>query len=149
MTLNNIKTLKNQKGFTIVELLIVIVVIAILAAIVIVAYNGVQNRARTASGQSLANTVVKKAEAYNSLTGVYPTHTQLTTNAAPSGYTGSLDEAKLDSPSSAISGTLDSSTALNGKAVRYAPCGTTGATITYFRYEGTPGTVAQNIGTGC
>lgn len=37
-----------QIGFTIVELLIVIVVIGILAAIVIVAYNGVQARARTA-----------------------------------------------------------------------------------------------------
>ena len=37
---------KNKQGFTIVELLIVVVVIAILAAITIVAYNGIQNRAR-------------------------------------------------------------------------------------------------------
>ena len=36
-----------KKGFTIVELLIVIVVIAILAAISIVSYNGIQQRART------------------------------------------------------------------------------------------------------
>ena len=34
-----------KQGFTIVELLIVIVVIAILAAITIVAYTGIQNRA--------------------------------------------------------------------------------------------------------
>ena len=37
-----------QTGFTIVELLIVIVVIAILAAITIVAYNGIQQRAKEA-----------------------------------------------------------------------------------------------------
>jgi prepilin-type N-terminal cleavage/methylation domain-containing protein len=38
-----------QRGFTIVELLIVIVVIGILAAITIVAYNGVSQRSRDAS----------------------------------------------------------------------------------------------------
>ena len=37
-----------NNGFTIVELLVVIVVIGILAAIVIVAYNGVQQRSRDA-----------------------------------------------------------------------------------------------------
>ena len=41
-----------QKGFTIVELLIVIVVIAILAAITIVSYNGIQTRAKTERANS-------------------------------------------------------------------------------------------------
>lgn len=40
--------MRHQKGFTIVELLIVIVVIGILAAITIVAYNGIQDRTRAA-----------------------------------------------------------------------------------------------------
>ena len=39
-------TRQKQTGFTIVELLIVIVVIGILAAITVVAFNGVQERAR-------------------------------------------------------------------------------------------------------
>lgn len=41
-----------QQGFTIVELLIVVVVIAILAAITFVAFNGIQNRAYETTIQS-------------------------------------------------------------------------------------------------
>lgn len=55
-----------QKGFTIVELLIVIVVIAILAAISIVAYNGVTQRARDNERQSDARNIVNAVSAYNS-----------------------------------------------------------------------------------
>jgi prepilin-type N-terminal cleavage/methylation domain-containing protein len=54
---------KNQTGFTIVELLIVIVVIGILAAISVVAYNGIQNRANdTAVQTDLRNIGVKFTE---------------------------------------------------------------------------------------
>ena len=50
---------KNKNtGFTIVELLIVVVVIAILAAITIVSYNGIQTRAKTAQ----ANTELRQLE---------------------------------------------------------------------------------------
>jgi prepilin-type N-terminal cleavage/methylation domain-containing protein len=69
MTLNSIK---KERGFTIVELLIVIVVIGILAAITIVAYNGVQSRARNSAAQSAAENMAKKIEAFNAATGSYP-----------------------------------------------------------------------------
>lgn len=64
---------QSRGGFTIVELLIVIVIIGILAAITTVAYNGVQNRARTAAAQALANQASKKVAAYYVSNGSYPT----------------------------------------------------------------------------
>jgi len=55
---------KNTRGFTIVELLIVIVVIAILAAVTIVAYNGISNRAKASAAQSGASQAAKKLLSY-------------------------------------------------------------------------------------
>lgn len=61
-----------QSGFTIVELLIVIVVIGILAAITITAYNGVQQRARDAERSSELTSLQKVLELYHADFGGYP-----------------------------------------------------------------------------
>jgi len=66
------RTPSSNKGFTIVELLIVIVVIAILAAITVVAYNGIQNSAKNTATQSAVKQVQKLVEAYAAKTGSYP-----------------------------------------------------------------------------
>lgn len=62
-----------DNGFTIVELLIVIVVIGILAAITIVAYNGVQSKARFSKMQSEVKSLQRYIETYNATNGSYPT----------------------------------------------------------------------------
>lgn len=66
------------KGFTIIELLIVIAIIAILAAITIVSYSTVTARANSSSATAAANQIIKKAEVYRQEpvaqggTGYYP-----------------------------------------------------------------------------
>lgn len=62
----------SRRAFTIVELLIVIVVIGILAAIVIVAYNGVQNRANDSRRVTDLEVMSKAIEAYYIDNGTYP-----------------------------------------------------------------------------
>lgn len=63
---------ENRHGFTIVELLIVIVVIAVLATISIVAYNGMQQRADTATRQSEMMAWKKAFLAYKASSGDWP-----------------------------------------------------------------------------
>lgn len=61
---------KQTKGFTLVELLIVIVIIAILAAITIVAYNGIQARAKLTQQVSEMNRIGKAIELWTTEKGV-------------------------------------------------------------------------------
>lgn len=63
---------QKHTGFTIVELLIVIVVIAILAAITVVAYTGVSARANDTAVQSDLNQFAKKMGIYYAENGRYP-----------------------------------------------------------------------------
>jgi len=64
---------KTSSGFTIVELLIVIVVIGILAAITIVAYNGIQVRARDTTRVADLKGVQKALELFYADQGRFPT----------------------------------------------------------------------------
>ena len=84
---------QKQLGFTIVELLIVIVVIAILAAITIVAYNGIQNRAKQSAAQSRLSQANKKILAY----AVQNSDT----------YPDSLAQAEIDNSDNALQYTVN------------------------------------------
>lgn len=64
--------MNRRSGFTIVELLIVIVVIGILAAITIVAYNGIQVRARDSVRIDKVKNIAKAIELYYVDNGRYP-----------------------------------------------------------------------------
>lgn len=62
-----------NKGFTIVELLIVIVVVGILAAITIVSFNGVTKKAAATAAQSELSQNAKAIMAGNAISGQYAT----------------------------------------------------------------------------
>lgn len=62
----------SRLGFTITELLIVIIVIGLLAAVVIVQYNGVQVRARDTQRRTDIANIAKALEQYYADNGSYP-----------------------------------------------------------------------------
>ena len=68
---------KATKGFTIVELLIVVVVIAILAAVTIVSYQGIANRAHDSTVKNDLRSFQKKADIFKVHNDRYPKWSEL------------------------------------------------------------------------
>jgi prepilin-type N-terminal cleavage/methylation domain-containing protein len=64
---------KNEKGFTLVELLIVIVILGILATIVVFSVRGLTGKANTNSCKIDHRSMSTAIEAYFADTGAYPT----------------------------------------------------------------------------
>lgn len=121
MSFTDIKT-KNQ-GFTIVELLIVVVVIAILAAITIVSYNGITSRANHSASKSAAATLQKKTELYFSEVGNYP--------IAKANLTSGTDKSYYI-PATAFGSAAPTADTTGTKGTGYAqlvPCVASGSTL--------------------
>lgn len=132
-TLSNLhkRTTGQQSGFTIVELLIVIVVIGILAAITVVAYNGIQQRAKVALVSFDLSNASKQLKIDQVNLSAYP----LTVAAANNG-------AGL----SASSGTTYQYTVDNTVDPQTFCLTATNATISYFITQSTPPTEGACIG---
>lgn len=88
---------KARRGFTIVELLMVIFVIAILAAITIVAFTGVQQRTRNTAKVASVQQAVKLVRLYKAENEEYPRSVGgtwcLTQDNACTGYSGTVSSS--------------------------------------------------------
>src|SRR5260221_699459 len=122
-------SLKKQKGFTLVELLIVIIIIGILATLVIVTFSGVQAKARDSQRQTDIGAVDSHVEAYFAEHGWYPTLVQLNDSAWRSTNLKGLDPSALLAPNSTTA--IDANAATTSK-YSYKPIetGTTACTAT-------------------
>lgn len=100
--MRSLYSFKRQKGFTIVELLIVIVVIGILATLVIVTFSGIQQRARDTQRQTDINAVQGHLEAFYATYGYYPTLEDITDGTFQDTYLEGLDPEALDAPDGAV-----------------------------------------------
>ena len=133
MKITNIKSRQKDSGFTIVELLVVIVVIGILAAITIVSYTGITSRANTTANKSNANSVVTAANTSYADNSSFPatsaTSATVLTNFAVN------NTAKLPSGL-----TVTSTTVTAGSSLSYRQKSTTGFCVGYWDYS-VPGPV--------
>ncbi len=136
---------RQNNGFTIIELLIVIVIIGILASITIISYAGVTQRTNTSNAAAAAQSVAQKVTVYNSEMGTYPYDaTDLSVDSTKPYYLA---------PSVATY-TLTTTQPATPNVLKYTKCGTspnasqaditpanhniTGVRLYYWTYEGTP-----------
>lgn len=111
---------KRNEGFTIVELLIVIVVIGILALLVITTYSGIQAKARNSKRSSDVATIQTQLEAFFQNSGYYPSLADMNNATWLSTNMKSLDTGALVDPSNATQSKTLVATP-TAKSYSYAP----------------------------
>ena len=132
MIINNLKVIRESRGFTIVELLVVIVVIGILAAITLVSYTGVTSKANTVTNKHNADNVRRAAQIVYTNTGVFPA-TSATSATVITNLNAS--DAKIPSSLTVTNGAVTSGTAIT-YVLKVTGSTATGICVGYWDYSG-------------
>lgn len=151
----SLKNKRDQRGFTIIELLIVIVVIGILALLVITTYSGIQAKARDTKRQTDLQALQSKVEEFYATNNYYPALADINSDTFRSASMKGLSVETLSDPSNKtatpnqLSGTPASATNKNvygyvAKNSSNATCtagDTTCSSFSLTAYQESPGTV--------
>jgi len=89
---------KSSFGFTTIELLIIIVVIIILGALIVITYNGVQQRNRDTQRKTDIIKIEGQVEAYQAETNQYPSVDQMNSASFRAQNMKELDSSTLADP---------------------------------------------------
>lgn len=95
---------RDQQGFTIVELLIVIVVIGILAALVVTTYAGIQAKARDSKRKTDIASIQTQVEAYYAEANEYPSNANMNSSTWRAANMKSLKDDTITDPSGTTAG---------------------------------------------
>lgn len=112
-----------RKGFTLVELIVVIVVIGILAALITLGVSAYQRQARDAMRQSDIATVVESLEKYYDKNGEYPSCSAMSQSAATVAGNLLIDQSTLKAPKSTADNSFICSALGSGTDDQYAYVG--------------------------
>lgn len=110
---------RDQQGFTIVELLIVIVVIGILAALVVTTYAGIQAKARDSKRQTDIQALQTQIEAFYAANNYYPSNADMNSTTWRGTNMKSLDTGAMTDPSGSSSTLLTAAPTATSKAYAY------------------------------
>lgn len=139
-----------SKGFTIVELLIVIVIIAILATLVIVTFTGIQKKARDSQRQTDIIALDSHLEAFYAEHGFYPSYKDVTTASWVSANMKGLDPNALLAPnSSTVLANTDPATATTTTSYNYYPMSGSAACTASATTEDAPDANGNWTDNGC
>ena len=91
-----LKLFRDQKGFTLVELMIVVVIVGILAAVAIPMYRGSVEKARASEAEAALGTIRSSERVYHAEHGAYYGDDDSLVTPLATGNELSLDESDLD-----------------------------------------------------